>query len=89
MDLLEIRHYLAEFLTTSELATAARVCKSWHKSFTPFLYREVRYTEETVNPSAESIEANAEYIRAVHFEMEPLDFPIEALTKLESIFCHF
>jgi hypothetical protein len=85
MDLPEIRHSLAEFLTKSEMAAAARVCKSWHKSFTPFLYREVRYARKTANPSAESIEANAEYIRAVHFEMEPLDFPLEALTKLESI----
>ncbi|KAI8349992.1 hypothetical protein B0O80DRAFT_531436 [Mortierella sp. GBAus27b] len=85
MDLPEIRHYLAELLTRSELAAAARVCKSWHKSFTPFLYREIRYASETVNPPVESIEAYAEYIREIHFMTEPRDFPLEALTKLESI----
>ncbi|KAG0220718.1 hypothetical protein BGX31_010673, partial [Mortierella sp. GBA43] len=90
LELPEIRHIIAHFLSMSELATAARVCKSWHKSFNPFLYQEVTLNPEvsyvkTVVPSAGSIEANAEHIRAAYFYSEPLDFPLEALTKLELI----
>ncbi|KAG0218602.1 hypothetical protein B0O80DRAFT_531433 [Mortierella sp. GBAus27b] len=91
MDLPELHLHLAGFLTTSELATATRVCKSWHKSFTPFLYREIHlyhkfdYAKHP-RPSVGSIEANAEHIRAVYFHAEPLDFPLEALVKVELIY---
>ncbi|KAI8349988.1 hypothetical protein B0O80DRAFT_458802 [Mortierella sp. GBAus27b] len=87
-ELQEVRHHLAEHLTRPDLAAMTRVCKSWHGSFTPFLYREILFTATKMygaNPSVETIEANANYIHAVLIYEEHLYHPLEALTKLESI----
>ncbi|KAI8349981.1 hypothetical protein B0O80DRAFT_500925 [Mortierella sp. GBAus27b] len=84
MDLPELRHHLAEFLGRRELAAAARVCKSWQESFTPLLYRRIIWSAHK-GPSSQSIVANAEHIRSVEIDTEPLDFPLEAFTKLESV----
>ncbi|KAI8349990.1 hypothetical protein B0O80DRAFT_531434 [Mortierella sp. GBAus27b] len=90
MDLPELRHYLAEYLTASELAAATRVCKSWHRSFTPFLYREIHLRHNFGRrPSVRSVKANAEHIRAVYLHTDPWNFSLEALVKVELIHLKF
>ncbi|KAI8349982.1 hypothetical protein B0O80DRAFT_135441 [Mortierella sp. GBAus27b] len=85
MDLPELRRHLTKFLTRSELATAARVCKSWQESFTPILYREIIWSEFDRTPSPQSIVANAGHIRLMGIYSEPLNFPLEIFTNLESV----
>ncbi|KAF9364661.1 hypothetical protein BGX34_000832 [Mortierella sp. NVP85] len=89
MDLPELRNHLAKFLRNAELAAAAAVCKSWHETFTPHLYREIQWTEYTRNPSRQAIETNAQHIRSLFIHTEPWDFPVEALTKVQDVFLGF
>ncbi|KAG0366150.1 hypothetical protein BC939DRAFT_146363 [Gamsiella multidivaricata] len=85
MDLPEIRDYLAQFLDDSQLASAAAVCKNWHASFTPFLYRHVEWSDDYKTPSKEAVESNSEHIRTLHLYDQPIDFSPEACTRLEHL----
>ncbi|KAG0257836.1 hypothetical protein BG011_003732 [Mortierella polycephala] len=50
LDLPEIRDYLGDFLDDKELLQCIRVCKQWHQSFEPFLYRTVPLVDPANDP---------------------------------------
>ncbi|KAI8349984.1 hypothetical protein B0O80DRAFT_500928 [Mortierella sp. GBAus27b] len=90
MDMPEIRHYVAQFLDRRELAVAARVCKSWNGTFTPFVYRQIVLSAFHRDIAIESVKANADYVRSLEFFLMYLrtrskDFPLEAFTRLTSL----
>ncbi|KAF9152276.1 hypothetical protein BG015_005519 [Linnemannia schmuckeri] len=65
-DIPEIRDHLAQFLDTRQLGSALLVCKEWHATFLPFLYRSasVIATSEK-NPDLATIEKYAHLIQAL------------------------
>ncbi|KAF9341794.1 hypothetical protein BGZ91_002048 [Linnemannia elongata] len=65
-DIPEIRDHLAQFLNTSQLGSTIQVCRDWHATFLPFLYRStsVIATSEK-NPTPATIEKYAHLIQAL------------------------
>ncbi|KAF9927398.1 hypothetical protein BGZ65_006779 [Modicella reniformis] len=83
MDLPEIRSTVAQFLNHSDLARAARVCKSWNASFIPSLYSEVHWCPEFKNPLNENIITYADHIQYLHLLMDRFQLLTEHCTKLQ------
>ncbi|KAG0204137.1 hypothetical protein BGX33_008687 [Mortierella sp. NVP41] len=55
-DIPEIRDHLASFLDTPQLGIATAVCRGWHESFTPFLYRSCSVVAKVKkNPDLETV----------------------------------
>lgn len=63
MNIPEIRTIIAQFLSDSDLATTAQVCKSWNACFTRALYSVINTSRITKKPSKEVIVANARFIQ--------------------------
>ncbi|KAI8349967.1 hypothetical protein B0O80DRAFT_500911 [Mortierella sp. GBAus27b] len=94
MDIPEIRYYVAQLLDRRELAVAARVCKSWNGTFTPFLYRPIITRDFHSDIAIESILANADNARTLEFTQEYLGtrskyFSLEGFTRLTSLTLRF
>ncbi|KAF9998101.1 hypothetical protein BGZ80_010406 [Entomortierella chlamydospora] len=86
MDLPELRDQLAEYLDDPHLASACLVCKSWNATFTPYLYRQVKWSKHDPHtPSVESLQKNAEHVRDLIAYAEPSELPLESFTKLEGL----
>ncbi|KAF8975606.1 hypothetical protein BGZ46_008992 [Entomortierella lignicola] len=84
MDIPEIRHMLGGNLRRADLASAAAVCKSWNRSFTPFLYSTIKsYAKK--NPQLDTIRKYAKYIRTIALLRTYYcdDMPLELMTNLE------
>ncbi|KAI8350016.1 hypothetical protein B0O80DRAFT_428685 [Mortierella sp. GBAus27b] len=97
MDTPEIRDYVAQFLDRRELAVAARVCKSWNRMFTPFLYRQIVLSAYHRDIAMEPLKANANHVRSLKImeffqnclRARSKNFPLEAFTRLTSLTLSF
>ncbi|KAF9429420.1 hypothetical protein BGZ76_001324 [Entomortierella beljakovae] len=88
MDIPELRNQLIPYLSRSDLAIASAVCKSWNLTFSPILYKSVKWTiaESKRGPKKESIRKNGDYIHTIRFHDDLCTgFPCEALTQLREI----
>ncbi|KAF9200093.1 hypothetical protein BGZ49_009705 [Haplosporangium sp. Z 27] len=84
MDIPEIRHMLGGNLRKADLASAAAVCKSWNRSFTPFLYSTIKsYAKK--NPQLDTIRKYAKHIRTIALLKTYYcdDMPLELMINLE------
>ncbi|KAF9970666.1 hypothetical protein BGZ65_010959, partial [Modicella reniformis] len=89
VSLFAIRSIVAQFLNRSDLATAARVSRSWNASFIPSLYSEVHWCPELKNPLNENIITYADHIRQLHLMMDQFQLLTEHCTKLEVLHISF
>lgn len=65
-DIPEIRDHLAQFLDTRQLSSAILVCRDWHATFLPFLYRSTSVNATSnKNPTLETIRKYAHLIQAL------------------------
>ncbi|KAI8345605.1 hypothetical protein B0O80DRAFT_472576 [Mortierella sp. GBAus27b] len=87
MDLQDIRHAVASFLSNSDLAAAALVCRSWNASFIPFLYSNVEWEDFDYErgPGKDGVERNACYIRHLILLSDPPTMFSENCTRLLSL----
>ncbi|KAF9944517.1 hypothetical protein BGZ65_011928, partial [Modicella reniformis] len=89
MDLPEIRTVVAQFLNRSDLATAARVCRSWNASFVTSLYSEFYWSSKLKRPPSETIITYADHIRRLYLLMDRFELLTEHCTKLEVLHVSF
>ncbi|KAG0310836.1 hypothetical protein BGZ97_012280 [Linnemannia gamsii] len=65
-DIPEIRDYVAQFLNTRQLGSAMLVCRDWHATFLPFLYRSTSVIARSKkNPTLETVKKYAHLIQAL------------------------
>ncbi|KAF9436344.1 hypothetical protein BGZ76_004238 [Entomortierella beljakovae] len=67
LNLPEVRIHLAQYLSTSQLASSAVVCKSWHATFNRFLYSDIVIDGVRKSPSTKEIITNASSIKYLEF----------------------
>ena len=80
LDLPEIRSRIATCLGPKDLASCARVNRSWNDSFTPLLYRSVvllRYG----GPPTEAVERNKHHIRSLTIQIYADEEPVLAFAS--------
>jgi hypothetical protein len=85
MDLPEIRENVGRHLQKSDLAAAARVCKSWNASFIPFLYSTIRWKFKHRKGLKEGIIANVSHIRHLDLLLDPPTTFSDNCTNLRSL----
>lgn len=70
----ELREALAPLLTTGDLARCARVCKDWHASFLPFLWKTIDLpSEHSKHPPLESLQRHKDTVQHLVFHGEVLN----------------
>ncbi|KAI8349958.1 hypothetical protein B0O80DRAFT_135149 [Mortierella sp. GBAus27b] len=84
MDLYDI---VAPFLSTSDLAAAALVCKSWNISFTPFLYFSIEWSDLNIGKrlDQDAVLRNASHIRHLGIFTDPPTMFSTHCTRLQSL----
>ncbi|KAK3810267.1 MAG: hypothetical protein J3Q66DRAFT_352659 [Benniella sp.] len=89
-DLPEIRLVLASSLTTDDLTRCVRVCKDWHASFLPYLWRKVDIHQKTSKqPTLALLQQHRHHVRHLTYQEKAPDdhrslhFP--ALTTLHFV----
>ncbi|KAF9985588.1 hypothetical protein BGZ65_010464 [Modicella reniformis] len=85
MDLPEITAAVASFLSLSDLAAAARVCRSWNASFIPTLF-SVIHLQSFTQPASEGVTSHADHIKRLHIMTDEFEIFVEKCTKLEYLF---
>ncbi|KAF9995725.1 hypothetical protein BGZ79_010554 [Entomortierella chlamydospora] len=91
-DIPELRTHLAQFLDKSQLNAATAVCKSWNKTFTPFLYSGLNWRHTDGHPrypSKQTMQKYASHIRSIYFDFYVYELakrlPWEAMTQIQEI----
>ncbi|KAF9994719.1 hypothetical protein BGZ80_010036 [Entomortierella chlamydospora] len=92
MDLPEIRLYVAQYLDSAQLAKAATVCKAWNTSFTPELYRKVKWSTGRLTLQSEKMQTafqgKADFVRdmSLTYKRKPKGAAsLDTFTHLENI----
>ncbi|GJJ67946.1 hypothetical protein EMPS_00292 [Entomortierella parvispora] len=90
LDLEEIRARVALHLYKRDLLRCVLVCSEWHSSFTPFLYRAIRYgTQPDKDPAPPllSLLQFRHHIQQLEFSSYPYEVlaSLRGCTRLESI----
>ncbi|KAG0220456.1 hypothetical protein BGX31_011005 [Mortierella sp. GBA43] len=87
MDLHDIRMAVAPFLSSSDLAVAVLVCKSWNASFIPLLYSTIQWRDgDRELPDKSGILKNVSHIRHLGIFSEPPTMFSDNCTNLRSLY---